>query len=142
MTETAELDTKKEDAPSSNGHGESDADFLQHIISQEPAEETIDVPEWGKKVLCKALYAEARIKIQDLAYNPQTERMDYAPYVHLVALHGSYNPSTGNRAFSEKHEQMLADPRHAGAVVRLASVILRLSRMVSFGNDVEQAKKK
>jgi hypothetical protein len=141
MAETAELDTKKEPA-SPNGHGESDAEFFQHITSREPAEETIDVPEWGVKVLCKALYAEARIKLQDLAYNPETERMNYAPYVHLVALYGSYNPSTGNRAFSEEHEKMLQDPRHAGAVVRLASVILRLSRLVSSGNDVEQAKKK
>jgi hypothetical protein len=139
MAETTELDTKQE-APTPNGHGESDEAFLQHIISKEPAEETVDVPEWGKKVLCKALYAEARIKLQGLAYNPQTERVNYAPYVHLVTLYGSYNPSTGNRAFSDAHEKMLQDPRHAGAVVYLASVILRLSGMVQ-GNDVERAKK-
>lgn len=141
MAETAELDTKKEPA-SPNGHGESDEEFLQHITSQEPAEEIVDVPEWGKQVLCKALYAEARIDIQNLAYNPETERNNYAPYVHLVVLHGSYNPTSGNRVFSDAHKEMLQDPRHAGAVVRLASVILRLSRLVSSGNDVSEAKKK
>jgi hypothetical protein len=142
MAKTAELDTKKEAPPDINGHGESDEEFLQHITSKEPAEELLDVPEWDKQVLCKALYAEARIKIQDLAYNPEIERMNYAPYVHLVALYGSYNPTSGNRVFSDAHKEMLQDPRHAGAVVRLASVILRLSRMVVAGNDVEQAKKK
>lgn len=142
MAETAELDTTKEAPPSPNGHGESDAAFLLHITSKEPAEELVDVPEWGVKVLCKALYAEARIKIQDLAYDPQTDRVNYAPYVHLLVLYGAYNPSTGNRVFNETHTEMLQDPRHAGAVMRLAAVILRLSLLVSSGNDVEQAKKK
>lgn len=147
MTETTvELDTRKEEAPSPNGHDdawksfESDDAFLQHITSKEPAEELVEVPEWGVKVLCKALYADARIEVQALAHDAATSRINYAPHVHLVVLYGAYNPTTGNRTFSDAHKDMLRDPRHAGAVVRLASVILKLSRML-MGNDVEQAKK-
>lgn len=139
MAETAELDTKKEEAPSPNGF-ESDEAFLQHIISKEPAEDIVEVPEWGVKVLCKALYADARIEVQSLAHDSATSRMNYAPHVHLIVLYGAYNPATGNRTFSDAHKEMLQDPRHAGAVVRLASVILRISGML-LGNDVENAKK-
>jgi hypothetical protein len=57
-----------------------------------------------------------------------------------VVLYGAYNPSTGNRVFSEAHKAMLQDPRNAGAVVRLAFVILRLSGLLT--NDVGEAKKK
>jgi len=146
METTAELDTKQEAAPSPNGHDEtwksfeSDDAFLQHIISKEPAEELVEVPEWGVKVLCKALYAEARIEVDALAYDAKTKRTNYAPYTHLVVMRGCYNPTTGKRVFDKTHEEILKDPRNGGAVVRLAFVILRLSGMLS--NDVEQAKKK
>jgi hypothetical protein len=65
MAKTAELDTKKEAPPDLNGHGESDEEFLQHITSKEPAEELLDVPEWDKQVLCKALYPGSRIQSRD-----------------------------------------------------------------------------
>ena len=146
MTETTvELDTTQEEAPSQNGHDEkwqtfaSDEAFLQHILSKEPAEEEVEVPEWGVKVLCKALSAEARIEVQSLSFDAKTGRTNYAPYTHLITLYGSYNPTTGKRAFSKEHEAMLKDPKHGGAVVRLAFTILRLSGMLF--NDVEQAKK-
>lgn len=146
MTETTvELDTKQEPA-SPNGHDEkwqtfaSDEAFLQHILSKEPAEEEVEVPEWGVKVLCKALNAEERIEVQSLSFDAKTGRTNYAPYTHLITLYGAYNPTTGKRAFSDAHKDMLKDPRHGGAVVRLAFVILRLSGMLF--NDVEQAKKK
>lgn len=144
--ETAELDTKQEEAPSLNGHDnhflsfESDDAFLQHILSKKPAEELVEVPEWNVKVLCKALYAEARIEVQSKAFDAKTGLTNYAPYAHLVALYGSYNPTTGKQAFSKEHEAMLKDPKHGGAVVRLAFTILRLSGMLF--NDVEAAKKK
>lgn len=145
MTETAELDTKQEAAPSQNGHDatwqsfDTDDAFLQHIIAKEPAEELVEVPEWGVKVLCKALYAEARIEVDSRSFDAKTKRSNYAPFTYLVVMHGCYNPTTGNRVFSDAHKETLKDPRNAGAVVRLAFVILRLSGMLA--NDVEQAKK-
>lgn len=143
---TVELDTKQEEAPSQNGHDEkwqtfaSDEAFLQHITSKAPAEEVVEVPEWNVKVLCKALGAAERIEVQSLAFDAKTGRTNYAPHTPLITLYGAYNPTTGKRAFSDAHKDMLKDPRHGGAVVRLAFVILRLSGMLF--NDVEAAKKK
>ncbi len=146
MTETTvELDTTKE-TPSQNGHDEkwqtfaSDEAFLQHILSKEPAEELVEVPEWGVKVLCKALNAEERIEVQSLSFDAKTNRTNYAPHTPLITLYGSYNPTTGKRAFSDAHKDMLKDARHGGAVVRLSFTILRLSGMLF--NDVEAVKKK
>jgi hypothetical protein len=144
MAETVEFDTKQEPA-SPNGHDDAwqtfdtDDALLAHITSKEPAEELIEVPEWGVKVLCKALDAEGRIMVDTQAYNTETKRTNYSKVPHVIVMYGCYNPKTGNRVFSEGHENVLKEPRHGGAVYRLAATILRLSGMVS--NDVENAKK-
>ena len=142
MAETAELDTKQE-TPSPNGHErqsfDTDAGLLQHIISQEPVEELVDVPEWNVKILCKSLDGEGRIMVEGQAYDAITRRTNYGKVPHVIALYGCYNPNTGNRVFSEAHKDMLKEPRHGGAVARLAVTILRLSGMLS--SDVERAKK-
>lgn len=144
MTETIELDPTQEQA-SQNGHDDrwktfdDDASLLAHIISKEPAEEVVEVPDWNVRVLCKALDGEGRIMVEAAAWNPETKRSDYSKAAHLIALYGCYHPTTGNRVFSESHKDMLKQPQHGGAVALLAMVILRLSRML--GSDVEQAKK-
>ncbi|SRR6266700_310848 len=144
MAETAELDTTQETA-STNGHDDTwkmfdtDAALFQHITSKEPAEEVIEVPEWGVKILCKALDAESRIEVETLAFNKLTKAINYKKVLPEVVIYGCYNPQTGNRAFSDGHLSTLKDPRHGGAVVRLAFTILRLSGMLSA--DVENAKK-
>jgi len=145
MTETTVgLDTTQE-AAAPNGHDEAwqsfddDGAFLQHILSKEPAEELVEVPEWNVKILCKALDAESRIEVETLAYNAETKKTNYSKVSPLVALYGCYNPNTGNRVFSESHKDVLKAPQHGGAVVRLALTILRISGMLA--GDVERAKK-
>ena len=148
MTETTvELDTKQEAAPSQNGHDEkwqtfaSDDAMLQHIASiEEPAEEIIEIPEWGVKVLCKALDPEGRVVVEGMAYDAETKRSNYGKVAHLFALYGTYNPTTGRRVFSAAHEGMLKAPKNGGPVARIFMVVFRLSGILS--NDVEQAKKK
>lgn len=144
MTETTvKLDTTQEKA-SPNGHDEKwqtfdDAGLLQHIISMEPAEKLVEVPEWNVKILCKSLDGEGRIIVESRAYNPETKLTNYSKVAHLFVLYGAYNPKTGERVFSEEHEEMLKDPKHGGAVARMFIVILQLSGMLA--GDVERAKK-
>ena len=144
MVETAELDTTQE-APSANGHDarwktfDDDASLLAHIISKEPAEELVEVPDWNVRVLCKALDGEGRIMVEAAAWNPATKRMDYSKASHLFALYGCYNPTTGNRVFSDAHKDMLKAPQHGGAVALLAVTVMRLSGM--FASDGDRAKK-
>ena len=142
MAETAELDTTQE-TPSPNGHEwqtfDKDDALLQHISSREPLEELVEVPEWNVKILCKALDAEGRIVVEGQAYNAQTKRTNYSKVAHLFVLYGCYNPTTGNRVFSEAHKDMLKEPRNGGAVARLFITVVRLSGMLA--GDVEHAKK-
>lgn len=143
MTKLAELDTTKE-TPSSNGYDstwqsfDDDSAFLQHILSQKPAEKLVEVPEWRAKVLCRALYADERIDIEAQAYDKETKTSNFSRLSHLIVLYGCCNPVTGNRIFREEHKQALAT-QDGGAIERLAFTILRLSRMIT--SDAENAKK-
>jgi hypothetical protein len=142
--ETAELDTTTEQA-SANGHDatfqtfDDDLAFLSHILSKKPAEELTEVPEWNVKILCKALDAEARIAIQIKAYNNETKITDYRPFFPEVVVGGCYNPTTGNKVFTDKHLVALRRKQDGMAIERLAVVILRLSHMLF--NAPENAKK-
>jgi hypothetical protein len=144
MIETTELDTAQEEAPT-NGHDatflafDDDMAFLTHILSKKPAEELTEVPEWNVKILCKALDAEARIAIQIQAYTSETKITDYRPFFPEVVVGGCYNPTTGNKVFTEKHLAALRRKQDGMAIERLAVVILRLSHMLF--NAPENAKK-
>lgn len=150
-TETKELDTKEEEQPSANGHVEEtgleldDFAFISHIAAQKPVEELVEVPEWGKdgmplKVLCKALSAPDRLTVHALAYDKETGITYYKRAEPEVVIFGSYNPTTGNKAFREDHKAMLLRPEHGAAVERLYFTIMRLSNM--FATQQTKAKEK
>ena len=157
MAETAELDTTQE-TPVPNGHDDTwltfddDGAFLQHISSQKPAEEIVDVPEWRVRVLCKALNAEHRIEIETLAYNAKTQKTNFFAHSHIILMYGCYNPSTGNPVFYKPDDDegtrkqkeatmktLLMRKQDGGAIERLSIIILSLSRMLP--NDVDRTKK-
>src|ERR1043166_6832708 len=133
--QTTELDTTQEAAPT-NGHDDTwqsfddDDLFLQHILAKKPAERLVEVPEWNVKILCKALNADRRIRVQMEAYDEKSKRTDFRTVFHLVVMGGCYNPSTGNLVFAERHKAALMQQQDGGAVERLAITILRLSRML------------
>lgn len=141
---TTELDTTQE-TPSTNGHDEhwqtfdDDQAFLQHILSQRPAEKLVEVPEWEVRILCRALSAESRIEVQTRAYDERTKTTDFRRVFHLVVIGGCYNPATGGRVFSEKHKAALMQVADGSAVERLAITVLQLSRMLP--HEQERAKK-
>jgi hypothetical protein len=145
MAETAELDTTQE-APSPNGHDTTwqtftdDNALLQHILSKKPAEEEVEVPEWNVKILCRALNGEGRIAVEGQAYDATTKTTNYSRVAHLVVLYGCFNPTTGNRVFSDAHKSALKEQQSGGAIVRLFLTIMRLSGMLGSG-DIENAKK-
>lgn len=147
MAETAELDPTQEAPPSPNGHSEEtwlefddDFAFIQHISSQKPAEEVVEVPEWKVRILCRGLTAKDRIAVQMAAYNQDDQTTDYRRAVFEVLLYGCFNPKSGHRAFRESHRSMLMErPEHGRAVERLFVIILRLSGMLP--SSAEQAKK-
>jgi hypothetical protein len=141
--QTTELDTTQE-TPSHNGHHDwqtfdDDQAFLQHILSKKPPEKLVEVPEWNAKILCRALNAEVRLDVQMTAYDEKSKRTDFRKAFHLIVLNGVYNPTTGNRIFSEAHKNALMREQDGGAVEMLALTILRLSRMLP--DDSEIAKK-
>jgi hypothetical protein len=142
MEQTIELDTTQEAAPSSNGHNWLSFDdnnaLLQHILSKKAAEELVEVAEWNVKILCRTLNAKDRFEIQELSENKTTQRFDYRPHLHLVVIAGCYNPTTGNKVFSESHKDVLQQADGA-VIARLALTILRLSHML--GDAAEDAKK-
>lgn len=141
MAETAELDTTQE-APPTNGHGyqsfDDDQALLSHILSKKPAEQLVDVPEWGVQILCRALSAKSRVEIQLAAYDKESKRADFRKVMDLVVIAGCFNPATGKPVFTESHRAALA-LADGGAIERLALTILRLSRMLS--DDADSAKK-
>jgi hypothetical protein len=135
MAETAELDTTTEQL-GANGHQwfttEDDQAFLNHILSKEPVEELVEVEEWEVKVLCRALNAEDRIKVEMAAYNKDTKTTEYRSCFDLIVMLGCYNPATGRRIFTDSSRRKLMHKNDGGgSVVKLAFVVLRLSRMMS-----------
>jgi hypothetical protein len=141
MTETTELDTKKEDV-SLNGARKSfddDQALLKYISSKKPAEELVDIPEWDVELLCKALNSDMRIKVQIAAQDAKTETVDYRRVFVMIVIAGCYNPSTKKHVFTESSRAMLAQEQDGAAVEHLALVILRLSCMLK--KESEQIKK-
>ncbi len=118
---------------------DDDAAFLQHIVNQKPAEEIVPIPEWKTEVLCKALNAESRTSVAEVAYDPETKLTNYRKAFHLVVMGGCHNPMTGKQTFSAKHKDLLMRQMDGGPIELLALKILRLSKMLS--NDIENAKK-
>lgn len=145
-TETKELDTKEEEQPSANGHSDEwleftdDLAFINHISSQRPAEEVVEIPEWKVKILCRGLNAKDRIAVQMAAYDEQAKTTDYRRAVFEVLLAGCFNPKSNHKAFRESHRKMLMErPEHGRAAERLFVTILRLSGMLP--SAAEQARK-
>lgn len=143
---TTELDTTKEEQPGANGHSEEWLEFddeltlFNHLSTQKPVEELVEVPEWRMRVLCKALNATDRFAIHAIAYNAETRITDYKKAMFEVLLAGCYNPKTGHKAFRESHRNMLMkEPQHGAAVERLYMTIMRISKM--FVSQQETARK-
>lgn len=142
MVETTELDTKQE-TPGANGHDDTwltfddNAALLRHVLSKEPTEELVDVPEWGVRILCKMLDARGRLAVEQKAWDNSTKTSDYRRALDLAVVYGCYNPKTDKLCFKEEHAPFLL--KHGGPTARLAMTVLRLSQM--FATDVENAKK-
>lgn len=144
MTETAELDTTQE-AASPNGHDDKwqtftdDQALLAYILAKKPAEEVIEIPEWGVRVLCRGMNAETRIKIQVAAFDEKSKRTDYRNVFAQIIMAGCFNPTTQHKIFTESHRDLLMRQVDGGAIERLALAILRLSGMLA--TDAERARK-
>lgn len=127
-----------------NGHIEwktfnDDQALLQYILTKKPAEELIEIPEWGIKILCKAMNAETRIKIQIAAYDEKTKRTDYRNVFAMIVMAGCFNPATNHKIFTESHKDVLMKQQDGAVVEKLSLAILRLSGMLS--SDSERTRK-
>jgi hypothetical protein len=137
MEETQIIEKEAQD---SFFESDDDAAFLNNILSKKPAEKLVDVPEWNTKILCKALNAADRMKIQLAAFDEKNKTTDWRNTFHLVMMCGCYNPKTERRIFNEKHKDILMRQQDGATIELLAFTILRLSRMVAADSD--NAKKK
>lgn len=144
MMETTELDTTQEQV-STNGHDvtfatfDDDMAFLQHILGTKPAEKLVETPEWNVRILCRALNAEDRMKVQIAAYEEESKKVDYRRVFPQIVMGGCYNPTTEHKVFREKHLAALTREQDGAPIERLAIAILQLSGMLS--SETERARK-
>lgn len=109
--------------------------LLQHLLSQEPDEKLVDVPEWKTQILCRALNAEDRIKVEMAAYDDTDKSTDYRRCFYLIVSKGCYNPANGTPFFKPEHEEIFMKKKDGGPIGRLALAVLRLSRMLASGRE-------
>lgn len=112
---------------------EDDDEFVNHIISNKPAELLVNVPMWNVQVLCRALGADARFNLQLASINIEKGTYDYRPHFYMIVMEGCLNPKTGHKAFSEKHRDAIMKQQDGLAVETLALVILQLSHLLNAG---------
>lgn len=102
--------------------------LLNHILSQKPAEKLVDIPEWGVKLLCRALDSDGRLAVEAKAYNKEDKTTDPRRALYLTIMHGCTNPETGKSFFRPEHEAAIMT--HGGPVETLAFTVLQLSGML------------
>lgn len=139
MTDTTLLDTQTETASANGAEPHSDwietddeAQMRQLIMQkQDRPEKLVPVPEWGMKVLVRAMSGTQRALYEDLPRHPETKRLQntrhaYAEMVRWCCCH----PRTKKPIFVATDRDELMD-QHNGAIIdELATWALRLSGLL------------
>lgn len=117
-----------------------DYSLIQAIMNKKPPEKLLDIPEWGVQILCKALPATHRVRIQLEALNQETKIFDYSKHFYEIACHGCYNPETGNPVFKPEQEKLFMESGDIDSVPieTLALTVLRLSKLIKSGEETEK----
>ena len=117
-----------------------DYSLYQAILNKKPPEQLLDIPEWGVQILCKALPAAHRVRLQIVALDKATQTINYSKHFYEIVCHGCRNPETGQPIFKPEQESLFMESGDIDSVPieKLALTVLRLSRLIS-GEDVKNA---
>ena len=116
-----------------------DYSLYQAILNKKPPEQLVDLPEWGVQILCKALPAAHRVRIQLAALDQVTQIIDYSKHFYEVVCHGCYNPETGSPVFKPEQEKLFMESGDINGtpIESLALTVLRLSKLIKNGEDTK-----
>ena len=117
-----------------------DYNLYQTILNKKPPEKLLDIPEWGVEILCKALPATHRVKIQLKATDKEKGTVDYSNHFYEIVCHGCRNPETGNPIFKPEQEKLYMESGDidGNPITLLAISVLRLSKLIG-GEDEKNA---
>ena len=109
-----------------------DYSLYQAIMNKKPPEQLLDLPEWGVQILCKALPAAHRVRIQLEALDQEKQIYDYSEHFYDAACHGCYNPETGNLIFKPEQESlfMTSGDIDGTPIEQLGLTVLSLSKLI------------
>jgi hypothetical protein len=112
-----------------------DYSLYQAIFNKKPPEKLLDVPEWGVQILCKALPAAHRVRIQLEALDREANIYDFSKHFYQIACYGCTNPETGNPIFKPEQEALFMESGDIDSVPieQLALTVLRLSKLIAGG---------
>lgn len=118
-----------------------DYSLSQAIMNSKPPEKVVDVPEWNTKILCKALPAAPKVRIQLKALDRAANTYNYSEHFFEIVCHGCFNPDTGNSAFKPEQEKLIMESGKidSSPVVPLAMTVLTLSNLIGEGEKTKNA---
>jgi hypothetical protein len=109
-----------------------DYSLYQSILNKKPPEKLLDVPEWETQILCKALPAAYRVRLQLEALDQEKQIYDYSTHFYEIVCHGCYNPETGKLIFKPEQESLFMESGDIDGtpIEALALTVLRLSKLI------------
>lgn len=103
------------------------ADLRQSILEAEDIEsETVDVPQWGVKVLVKSPTARARSRLMRQFIDPDSGDLDYEAMYPALVIATAHDPETGELLFTAEDANAL-NQKNGAAVETIAKPALRLA---------------
>lgn len=118
-----------------------DYSLSQAIMNSKPPEKLVDVPEWKTAILCKALPAAPKVRIQLKALDRTTNTYNYSEHFYEIACSGCFNADTGNPVFKPEQEKLIMESGKidSSPVVPLAMTVLTLSNLINKGEETKNA---
>lgn len=116
-----------------------DYSLFQAIMNSKPPEKLLTIPEWKTDILCKALPAMPKVRIQLKALDREANIYDYSEHFFEIVCHGCFNPDTGNPAFKLEQEKLIMESGKidGSPIVPLAMTVLRLSNLIEEGEKAK-----
>lgn len=114
-----------------------DYSLYQAILNKKPPEQLVDIPEWGVQILCKALPAAHRIRLQIVSLDQTSQMYDYSKHFFQIVCYGCYNPETGKSIFKPEQESLFMESGDIDGTPLevLALTVLRLSKLIKGPNE-------
>ncbi len=97
------------------------------LAANDIQEETVEVPEWGVKLLVRGLTGRQRARLLQNAVDT-SGKMDLERIYPELVIYSVYDPETKEQIFKPADRDALAD-KSGAALERIAQVAMRLSSL-------------